>query len=122
MLSAAQRPLRVGRDPNQRRRFDLGEPASDLRLNHGDDLRQLAARRRACRTDRQVMNVVPIAKVDPDAGAQSTGVGPSTMSFADALKRAATPRDAAASPAMSAGTVIACGVLSTTVIANVRDA
>ena len=45
ILWAAERPPRVGREANHDGRFGLREPAPDLRLNHGDDTRQLTARR-----------------------------------------------------------------------------
>jgi hypothetical protein len=67
----------------------------------------------------QVTVVVPIAKVEPEAGKQVEVNAPSTMSAADDVKLTTAPNEPAASLEMLAGTVTSGEVVSTTVIVKV---
>ena len=60
----------------------------------------------------QLTVVGPSGNVEPDAGTQTTGVGPSPASLADALKITVAPPDDWASFVMLAGTVTTGGVVS----------
>jgi hypothetical protein len=60
----------------------------------------------------QLTIVVPSPKIDPDSGAQTTAVGPSPTSLADALYIIATPPDDSASFVIFAGIVRIGGVVS----------
>ena len=66
----------------------------------------------------QATSVTPIGNVDPEAGAQATGLGPSTRSTADAAKVTTAPAGPVASPPAAAGTVSAGTVVSTTCTVN----
>ena len=68
-----------------------------------------------------VIAVVPNGKIDPDTGTHSTGVGPSTVSFDEALKLTAAPLDDVASVATLADAVTTGGVVSTTATENDPD-
>ena len=67
----------------------------------------------------QVTVVVPIAKVEPEAGEQVVANAPSTMSEADALKVAVAPDEPVASFVMLAGTVTTGEVVSRTVMVKI---
>ena len=66
----------------------------------------------------QVTGLVPMAKVEPEAGRQVVATLPSTMSLADAVKLAAAPEGPVASFEMSLGTVTMGGVVSWTITLN----
>jgi hypothetical protein len=70
----------------------------------------------------QVTLVVPTGKVDPEAGTQLTGKGPSTTSVADAPKVNGAPEGPVAGKVAFAGTVTTGAVESRTVTANVAVA
>ena len=62
--------------------------------------------------DVQLTLVVPSPNIDPDSGTQTTAVGPSPASLADALYITVRPPDDSASFVMSAGIVRIGGVVS----------
>ena len=62
--------------------------------------------------DVQLTLVVPSPNIDPDSGTQTTAVGPSSASLADALYITVRPLDDSASFVMSAGMVRIGGVVS----------
>jgi hypothetical protein len=64
----------------------------------------------------QVTVVVPILKVDPEAGLQDVLIAPSTKSVAEEVKVTAAPPAPVASAVIGAGTVTTGGVVSWTVI------
>jgi hypothetical protein len=66
--------------------------------------------------------VVPIGKVDPEAGVQTTGTDPSIASRADALKVAIAPAVLVAARVSFAGRVRTGAVLSPTVIVKLPEA
>jgi len=63
----------------------------------------------------QLTVVVPMGNREPDAGTQVTGTGPSTRSFADAVKLTTVSEALDAVTVISEGNVNAGGVVSTTV-------
>src|SRR2546425_3647913 len=65
--------------------------------------------------------VVPRGNIDPEAGLQDTGTGPSTMSVAEGTKETAAPDGPAASAIASAGIVNAGGGPSSTITWNHSD-
>src|SRR2546422_4472032 len=70
----------------------------------------------------QPMRVVPSGNVDPEDGLQLAKTGPSTMSVAPTENVTAAPPGPVASETMSAGTVSAGGVVSTTRTSKDLDA
>jgi hypothetical protein len=69
----------------------------------------------------QVTSVTPIGKVEPDAGAQTTGTDPATTSDALALKVTTAPLGPVGWTVMLAGTVTVGGVVSWTVTVKLLD-
>jgi hypothetical protein len=69
-----------------------------------------------------VIVVVPIGNVDPEAGVQTTGIGPSIASRAEALKVAIAPAGLVAASVSLAGRVRTGAVLSPTVTVKVPEA
>jgi hypothetical protein len=63
--------------------------------------------------------VVPNGNIEPEAGKHVTGTGPSTASFAEAMKFTTAPETLVAFTVISAGKVKTGGVLSTTVSVTV---
>src|SRR3990172_11886463 len=70
----------------------------------------------------QFTDVVPSAKVLPEAGAHTGAIAPSTRSAAEAAKLTTAPDGPLASAVMGAGTVTTGAVVSTTVTSNVAVA
>jgi hypothetical protein len=69
----------------------------------------------------QVTVVLPIGKVDPEAGEQDGVIGPSTLSFADAEYVSVFPPGEVVLSWMSLGTVTTGGVVSVNVIVTWND-